>query len=256
MTLENLFSLETPESIEIEFSLVGPGTRFCAAIVDMTYLVILTVAIFILWLVAFAGASASLGRLFDDAAGGVIDFTSAILIIALFLLFSGYHLFFEWWMNGQTPGKRHFKIRAVRDNGTPMGGTDLLIRNLLRPVDFLPFFYVLGGTISLFHPMHKRLGDLAAGTIVVNEEEIDYRGRTDKKYEVAERDFGGTNPELTPKEVQVLRGFLSRREELLPEAREALANRLAGPLHEKYGGSFFDAESYIEKLIEGRQYEA
>ncbi|MCA9439481.1 MAG: RDD family protein, partial [Candidatus Omnitrophica bacterium] len=236
-----------------------PGTRFCAALTDLLLLSIITILVLFVWFILFAGTYSAFEEIVVDGPGGgegIIDFTFALLIIGLFLLFSGYHLFFEWWMGGQTPGKRSFKIRVIRDNGTPMGGMELLIRNLLRTVDFLPFFYVLGGVVSLFHPMYKRLGDIAAGTIVVIEEEVDYRSRTDKKYELEENLPEVANRELTPKEVQILTGFLRRREELLPEARADLANKLAHPFYERYGGDLSDPEAYIEKIIAGKQYES
>ena len=105
-------------------------------------------------------------------------------------------------------------------------------------------------------PLCKRLGDMAAGTIVVKEGQLDYRASADKKYPLGPVAVGVANAELTPEERRVLTGFLQRRVELLPQARDALAERLARPLYEKYGGHYGDAESYIERLVEGRHYES
>ncbi len=253
MTNERPFSLETPESIVLDFELAGPGTRLCAALVDMMLIAILFAAVFIVWTLAAHGLPFWVEN--NDGSMDWHDWRVAILLIAVFLIFSGYHLFFETLWRGQTPGKRQLEIRVIRDDGTPMSGTDVLVRNLIRIVDFLPVLYALGGAVCLLHPMHKRLGDLAAGTIVVKESEADYRGMTDKQYLLTEAAIPSGRIDLTPEEQQILSGFLRRREELLCEARERLAKKLAEPLFEKYGGYYGDPESYIERLLSGEWYE-
>jgi uncharacterized RDD family membrane protein YckC len=253
MSNDSPYTLETPESISLDFELAGPGSRLCAALIDMLVISILLTSVFIIWVLGAGGGSVLFGT-----RGGTVDWSdwgTAVLILMVFVLFSGYHLLFEILWRGQTPGKWQLEIRAIRDDGTPMSGTDVLVRNLIRMVDFLPAFYALGGGVCLLHPMHKRLGDLAAGTIVVKESEADYRGRTDKKYLVAEAPLASARVELTPEEHQILSGFLRRREELLFDARERLAKKLAEPLHEKYGGHYIDPESYIERLLSGEWYE-
>lgn len=250
---ESPYSLETPENIALDFELAGPGTRLCAALVDMMIIALVLAVVIIVWTLGVAGGVSWLGS--GDSFFDWEDWGTALLILALFVLFSGYHLLFELLWRGQTPGKWQLEIRAIREDGTPMSGTDVLLRNLIRIVDFLPAFYALGGAICLLHPLHKRLGDVAAGTIVVKEAEADYRGKTDKKYLVSEVQVPGAKAELTPQEHQILSGFLRRREELLFDARERLAQRLAEPLYEKYGGYYGDPESYIERLLSGEWHE-
>ena len=105
-------------------------------------------------------------------------------------------------------------------------------------------------------PLAKRLGDIAAGTIVVKEGQRDYRAASGQEVrQLPAAAIGPVNSELLPEERRVLVGFLQRRVELLPDARGQLAERLARPLHEKYGGQSNDAEGYIERLVEGRHYE-
>jgi hypothetical protein len=133
---------------------------------------------------------------------------------------------------------------------------EVLVRNILRLVDFLPAGYAVGAVVMFFNPLCKRLGDVAAGTIVVKEGHLDYRAAADKKYALDMAAVAIPNSELTPEERRVLTGFLQRRVELLPEARATLAERLAKPLHEKYGGHYADAESYVQRLVEGRHYES
>jgi uncharacterized RDD family membrane protein YckC len=180
---------------------------------------------------------------------------AVVLAVVMILISEGYFIFFELLMRGQTPGKRSMKIRVVRDDGTPVGGNEVLIRNLLRIVDFLPACYALGVLVMFPSPLAKRLGDIAAGTIVVKEGQRDYRAQADKKYAMPAAAIGPVNSELQPEERRVLVGFLQRRVELLPEARRKLAEQLARPLQEKYGGQANSAEDYIERLVEGRHHE-
>jgi len=257
-SLDGRYSLETPESVELDFTLAGPGSRFCAAFVDLMLVSFALLGLLVVFLLVIPQLSGLTDHLLDGdwkRVAGLSGWVLALLVLASFLLFEGYFVLFEILMGGQTPGKRHFRLRAIREDGTPMTLTDALVRNLLRPVDFLPFFYVLGGLVSFLNSTHKRLGDLAAGTIVICESEFDYRGRTDKKYEVRTPTEVSGNAELSPKERQIINGFLNRREELFPSAREVLAEKLASSLHRKYGGIPGDAESYLERLLRGTHYE-
>lgn len=251
------YTLETPESVEVSFELAGAGSRFCAVLVDWA---LIFLALFCLVAAGCVVNLAGAESLFDNwmsgnGASDWVSWTNAILVILVFVITSGYYIFFELIMRGQTPGKRSLKIRTIRDDGTPVGGNEVVIRNLVRIVDFMPAFYMLGGVAIVFSPTHKRLGDIAAGTIVVKERELDYRGMTDKKAPVAPAAPEETiNPELTVEERRLLVRFLQRRQELLPQARRELAERLAEPLHEKYGGQMFAPEAYLEQLIQRRPY--
>jgi hypothetical protein len=148
------------------------------------------------------------------------------------------------------------RIRVIRDDGTPVTANEVLVRNLLRVVDFLPFAYALGALVMFPNPLCKRLGDLAAGTIVVKEGQLDYRANADRKKRLGPVTVTAPNAELTAEERRMLTGFLQRRAELLPEARRQLAQRLAEPLWAKYAGHYDEAESYLERLAEGRHYES
>lgn len=248
------YSLETAESVEVTFELAGPGSRFCALLADYA---ILWLIVFVLGIVTMC-AGEPLLRVIDasefEPGAAWISWVSAALIAVVTLIVFGYHAILELAMRGQTFGKRYMRIRVIRDDGTPATVQDILIRNLLRVVDFLPAMYVVGGVLSLLHPLHKRLGDLAAGTIVVKEAEVDYRASADRKPPPPPDPVALTNPQLSGAEQRLVRDFLQRRIELLPDARQKLAARLAGKLHEKHGGRLDDAESYLERLAEGRQH--
>jgi uncharacterized RDD family membrane protein YckC len=252
MANEDRYVLETPENIHVEFEIAGLGSRFCAMLID-TIWISLAVAAIVLVFVLFASETTN----WIDAqrrhwAGWIV---ATLLIVIVALIFDGYFILFELVMGGQTPGKKSMKIRVVRDDGTPVGANEVLIRNLIRIVDFLPSGYALGAIVMFPSPLAKRLGDIAAGTIVVKEGALDYRARADKNDDPVPT-ITSSNAELTAEERRLVTGFLRRRLELLPEARDQLAVRLAQPLFEKYGGQFADPERYLELLSEGRHHES
>lgn len=253
MQSEEHYLLETPENIELAFELAGPGSRFCALIID--YL--------LMWVVLFGimvtGMIAGLFDAFDvetpESADDWLSWLGAAVVAIVAMVIFGYGFCFEVIMRGQTPGKRGLKLRVLRDDGTPATALDLAIRNLIRIVDFLPGFYAVGGVVALLSTQQKRLGDMAAGTIVVKEGETDYRAMADRKKATAAAPVAISNITLSPEELRLIRGFLERREELLPEARARLADQLGRRLHAKHGGRYQDGETYLQLLAEGRQFE-
>lgn len=246
------YSVETPESVEVRFDLAGPGSRFCALLYDW---LILFLILFVVMIGACV-AGLSLDPL-DVAYGGPWrDWGWAFTIVVAVVLLFGYHAIFELLMNGQTPGKRSMQIRVIRDDGTPATALDLVMRNLIRLVDMLPGFYVVGGVCAALHPQHKRLGDLAAGTLVVKEAPPDYRAVGDRKQPEVPVEMPVTYGALSTEEQRLVRGFLQRRPELLAEARARLAAALAMQLHERHGGDMSDPEAYLERLAAGHHHDA
>ena len=245
------YTLETPENIEVHFELAGLGTRFCAMLVDS----LLLAAVSLVLLLFMALMDFSVSSLFESK-GSRHWLAAAIAAVLIVLLSEGYFILFEWLMRGQTPGKKALKIRVIRDDGTPATIRELLVRNILRLIDFLPFSYGVGAIVMFASRLSKRLGDIAAGTIVIKEGQLDYRAHADKKYALNPSPLGEINAELTVAERRLVTGFLQRRSELLPKARAELALQMARPLHEKYGGGYSDAEMYLVRLVEGRHHEA
>jgi uncharacterized RDD family membrane protein YckC len=146
--LDTTRRVSTPEGIELTLSLAGPVPRALAWAVDFFLR-----ALAVLGVVMVAGF---LGR----AGWGL----AAIAAFAVEWLAPAW---FEVLWNGQTPGKRVLGIAVVHDDGTPVRWGPALTRNLLRAVDFLPFLYGFGLATMLASRDFKRLGDLAAGTVVV-----------------------------------------------------------------------------------------
>jgi uncharacterized RDD family membrane protein YckC len=167
---------------------------------------------------------------------GLGDVARSVLIalsaIAAFLITWGYYFFFEAFKDGQTPGKRTEGLRVVRDGGLPVDVSAAALRNLVRYVDFLPFTYIIGMWTIFASSQCKRLGDYAAGTIVVKE-------RVGEAPKVENLPTESSSPEgqliknadwITPDEYQMIKRFVERRDELNPEVREQIAKRLADPL--------------------------
>ncbi len=245
MSNADRYTLETPENIEVRFDIAGLGTRFCAIVIDHVPIAVLSIALTIVAYFLFpswfqTAAPIALAMIF-----------SSILVTLMF----GYFLVFEWLMRGQTPGKKIIKIRVIREDGTPVTIYEVFVRNVVRLVDFLPGVYTVGVIFMFPSRLCRRLGDIAAGTIVIKEEQLNYSAWTDNSRFVGMQPLERINAELTPDERRLIGGFLQRRGELMPAARDALAQRLAFPLYEKYRGEFMNAEDYLVRLAEGKQHE-
>lgn len=251
------FRLETPENVELEFEPAGPGSRFCAICIDWALMAAVGLVVVLILGAAdvFSHATTSSLHLFDEHGRLVASWTLALMILIFAFGTSFYHLLFELFMHGQTPGKRALKLRAISDDGTSMTPGQVLTRNLVRTVDFLPALYVVGGIAALFSRANQRLGDHAAGTLVVKERELDYRARSDARNVTVELSVEEiANVELTAAERRLIARFLSRRHELLPEARWQLADDIARQLYARHGGQADDAEQYLERLAAGVQH--
>lgn len=150
-------SIDTPENIVLDAEIAGFGSRCIAAIIDYTILLLLLIVSAVLF-------TQSVSPRDRDETG-----FAALLVLIQFSLISFYHLIFELIWNGQTPGKRRAGIRVVQSNGLPVTVSGVLIRNLVRLFDFLPFFYGVGLIVLFATKNTQRLGDLAARTIVIRE---------------------------------------------------------------------------------------
>jgi len=246
--------LHVPEQIEISYELAGLGSRFLAALVD-TFLV--TVATLLL---AFA---AWLIRGFLTGQSELSLMASIIVLSAVVLIYIGYYVYFEVTSGGQSPGKRLTGLRVVSVDGAPISAEQSAVRNILRIVDMLPTSYAAGLISLLVTARNQRLGDLAAGTMVVKE-------RVEPLTEMPEEE--PPPPELPPEvsadvlrvvsagaravtreEEQTIRRFLERRFELAPPARRRLATRLADALRRRFPGlgpgQLSDPETLLEVVL-------
>ncbi len=151
--LDTLHPVQTPEGVDLNLRVAGPVPRALAWLVDSLIRGGL--------LMLAAGALAMLGA-----------FGVGLSLITSFLLWWFFPVAFEVWGRGATPGKRLLGLEVLHEDGTPVGWSASVLRNLLRVVDFLPFLYVVGLAAMLVDSSFRRLGDLAAGTIVVYAERV------------------------------------------------------------------------------------
>ena len=210
----DLFRVETPESVAFAYELAGLGSRGLALILDSLLLAALVVGEGALiggvgW--AILSASANLfGRIGPWLLGA--------WVILAFATYWGYFIASEALRNGRTWGKRVMRIRVVRDDGSRLATADSVTRNLLRIVDILPGSYAVGMLSILLTGRNKRLGDMAAGTVVVRD-----TGEDDLVFE-----GGGVEPQ-----VLLVREYLGRRSALTEAARLQVAVEVLRALGEE-----------------------
>ncbi len=140
--------VRTPEGVEFRYALAGPAERMCAYLMDLLCMGILFVGV----LIAAART------------GPAAPFLS---YLGIFLVQWGYFLFFEWRWDGATPGKRWLGLKVLQTEGSRCGMERLVLRNFLRVLDSQPFPYGIGALSMLLNRRGGRIGDLAAGTVVV-----------------------------------------------------------------------------------------
>jgi len=166
VTAYEQLTIDTPEQIALEFPLAGVGSRCLAMVIDS----LIQAAIGLIVLIASVLLGIGLGTVvqpFTGSASSAGLWVFAFMILLLFSAWYGYFAVFEIVWRGQTPGKRALGLRVLNDDGSPVRWPAALTRNLLRAVDFLPLAYGIGLVAMLCSRDFKRLGDLAAGTVVV-----------------------------------------------------------------------------------------
>jgi len=235
----NEVRIRTPEGVTFAFPLAGPVTRFLAWLIDG---VIVTVVSVLLQYVVIFFALVS-----PDVAG-------AFFMVAYFILSMGYGIVFEWRWRGQTIGKKALRLRVMDEGGLALTGSQVLLRNLLRAIDSVPACYLVGGIAMLLSARAQRLGDFAAGTVVVRtrkSREPDFGGLFQDRYNslrelphLAARLRQQVPPDLAAAAV----GALLRRNELEPAARVTLFGELAA--------AFRQLVPYPPEIITGMPDEA
>ena len=235
-------SIDTPEQIELNYDIAGIGSRFCTALIDSILIGIITVSS---WFVTRAIYLGLLTETFGY-------WLAAIVGIITFAIHWGYYIVFDLINNGQSPGKRMLNLRVIKEGGYPINFADSAIRNLVRIVDFLPMFYGIGIISMMFDKKWRRLGDLAAGTLVVKE-------RTDltpnqliasvAKKNVLTYGHWIRLDEATDVELSTIREYLSRRGILSAERQRQLARTIGTPIAQKMGSnSEIDYNVFLEEV--------
>lgn len=216
--------IRTPEGICFSQMLAGPVARFLAWSLDLfCILVLLTLVSYLALLLIFVSPGLAV----------------ALNTLGYFVISIGYGIVCEWFWRGQTLGKRVCRLRVVDAEGLRLQFHQVVIRNLLRFVDALPFLYFVGGVVCWFSPKCQRLGDIAGGTVVIRhprllEPDLDQvlpgKFNSLRQYpHLAARLRQGVSPAEAALAVQAL----LRRDHFQPEARVALFAELAAHFKSK-----------------------
>ncbi len=228
MEIERKVKLLTPESVELEFSLAGIGNRALALLIDYSILFLILFCLSFVWVVVGEQLETS------DFAEELTKWFNAFMFLLYFLIYSGYFVFFETVWNGQTPGKRFTKIRVIQANGRPVGLSQASLRALLRVFDD---FFSVGVLLIIFGKTEKRIGDIVAQTIVIQEprraEEVDIKLSFNSEKAKGEWSSLGITDRLSVHDFAVVKDYLQRRKNFSSKTRLMVSDRLMGQLRLK-----------------------
>jgi len=252
-TAKESLNIQTPEHVGFKYVLAGLGTRSTAFLLDTAIRGLFILFIFL----AMVFLARWLPEL--DPTGLIASLPKTWLLALGFLAYGvvdlGYFLLFEALWSGQTPGKRMQKLRVIRINGQPIGWIESSIRNILRAVDMLAGFYPLGLFVMFLSSRSQRLGDYAAGTVVIVERRGNVpmdrtRLRSTSKLNLPDLDLHLST--LEPKQYQLIRSFLQRRHDMDEQHRRELSRLLARRLMKRLGISPIPGltdESFLEEIV-------
>ncbi|MBI1967709.1 MAG: stage II sporulation protein M [Gemmatimonadetes bacterium] len=237
--------VETPEHVEVRLELAGVGSRTAAMALDLLIL-----------FVAGVGLSIVLGvaQVWRQAAGAPASWAMAIVLLVGGSSLLGYFALFEALNGGRTPGKQILGIRVVMDTGRPVTSIAAVVRTLVRLIDcffpgapFLPGFFLIA-----FSKSNKRLGDMAAGTIVIRDRPTDWTlGAVAGP--AAEEPIETGPPELTEDEFRLLDRFLARMNELDPAIQVRMTQELVRRFEQRVPRREADAQAYLVQLFAEEQ---
>jgi uncharacterized RDD family membrane protein YckC len=232
--------IQTPEGVVFNLTVAGLFTRFLAWTVDAA--AIMAASSLITTCTAFLAIISP-------------DFANALSIILYAILSVGYGIYTEWNWRGQSLGKRLFRVRVIDASGLKLQLSQIIIRNLLRPVDLLPVCYLLGGLCSFWNRRGQRLGDLAANTVVVAIPAafvINTQSIKEGKYN-SFRDYPHLESRLRqrvkPVEAALALDAILRRDEITPEARVELFRTIAAHFR-----SLVPFEEKVDEMIGDEQF--
>lgn len=259
---DDQLSIDTPENVTFGYRVAGIGSRFLAALVDSTLIVVLLVLTSLLfWLLLIILEQTGIVSL-SDAAGGpgrLAAWLAAGLGLLSFAFLWGYYILFELLWNGQSPGKRWVGLRVIRTDGAPITLVESIVRNLVRLIDFLPAYYGIGVVVMFIHSQSRRLGDLAAGTLVVHDRAAITLDSLAAQMSAAPAPATSTGlpiERLTNQDLALAEEFVRRREQLAnratlaPQVALALVKRMNLPEETLAPGQ---AEAFIVEVVQAHQ---
>jgi uncharacterized RDD family membrane protein YckC len=235
------YVIRTPENVTFEFELASVGSRALAWVLDLMVMgaIVLTVS-----------------KLVEPLLPVLGGFANAVLLVIAFAVQWWYAALLEWLWGGQTVGKRLVGLRTLSERGVRVTFVQAVIRNLVRIVDLLPGLYLVGGVSALLDGDRRRLGDLAAGTVVVRERRSPAPSAVVPKSErynsfVEDPAVAIACRRITAPEREVMVGLSLRRESLPLSVRRELFAQLAAHLEDRLGvprPPFFSEEKYVLNL--------
>jgi uncharacterized RDD family membrane protein YckC len=264
---EETLIIETPERVPLAFALASIGNRFLAAAID--HAIQYSAIVLVVWAflnianIDVLGGSNSENKTLAD----LPNWTIAVMIICLFLLFTGYFILFEWLWGGQTPGKRLLRLRVIREDGRPITLWEAIARNLLRIFDSVPGFFVpiysVGLIVIFLSKRDQRVGDIFAGTVVIRERSDEAptfadtfsNPVSDAAFRRVQKrtQFDADISIIGDREIEVVESFLRRRWDLTERQRIWMAWRVALPIMYKikpnYDAATFSYEGFLEELL-------
>jgi uncharacterized RDD family membrane protein YckC len=228
--LDTDVAIETPEHIVFRYRLAGPARRALAYLIDLALCYGIVAVLGLVVVVAFYGSATS-GDISSGAKAG-----GGLVLLALF---AAQWVWFVVWeaTRGQSPGKRWTGVRVLAENGRPIGWRAAALRNLLRAADVLPTGYLVGLASMSTTSRFQRLGDLAAGTIVVVLERVRAASPIELSPPARPNELA-TLPDdvaLDADEREAIELFLRRRFTLGHARERELANMIAGPIAARFG---------------------
>ena len=246
LDLRQHHGVETPEHVEVQFELAGVGSRMAAGLLDLLFVWLGILLLVMAWSVirdALLPGSALRGWL------------AAVMILLVFCLVWGYFTLCEALNGGRTPGKQVLGIRVVMDTGRSLTPSAAVLRNLIRFLDcYFPVPFAPALLTMFLHPSNKRLGDMAAGTIVVRDRPTDWvlGAKGDAAQQLAEPLETGP-PELTEDEFRLLDRFLARLNELTPAVQARITADLVRRFETRIPRRSEDAQSYLVTVFAEEQ---
>src|SRR5881409_1889821 len=219
LDLRQHHGVETPEHVDVRFELAGVGSRVAAGLLD---LLLLLLGLLLVWL-----GGTTIASDITPPHGTARGWVTAVLILLTFSLVWGYFTLFEALNGGRTPGKQLLGIRVVMDTGRSLTAQAAVVRNLVRFIDcYFPALPFAPALLAIaLHPSNKRLGDMAAGTIVVRDRPTDWTLGTTvgtAARETAAEAVETGPPELSEEEFRLLDRFLGRLNELAPDVQRRI----------------------------------
>jgi uncharacterized RDD family membrane protein YckC len=219
--LDTTVRLVTPERIVFQYPLAGPFRRLFAYFLDQVIIAILIVAAIIVSITVSLGSSAGIG----------------LILVAYFLLSWGYQLGLEAMFNGQTLGKKALRLRVVSDQGVPITAAQAVVRNLVGAAEgLIPFWYMLAISSMVLTKKFQRLGDLAAGTMVIVEDRPWRVGVLSVREQAVENLLPWLPVRISAGQemARTLSDYVKRRGRFSQALREEMAAPLARPLRRLY----------------------